>query len=414
MSNHSNKNTAKKSSRAIGAAVVAVPLLMGLGMPMAHAETVTAGDNTVTNALENTGNHLLKAFVEGDLKPETSLAELKTVVPDAFVVPSNIKMAIVYIPESPSQFALCGWGHNGEIGQSKASAYVYKSTSGNFSPMGINCEASGAGATDLDLTNGDLIESGDRPEGIPFPAGVVSLPEVSTPVPEDVTPPAPEKAAEPVELPIAGMVIAAAILVGIGILIALIALVYKMSRKFKHDAQNSSVNQGHWKELVNRCDAIMKEWASYELDPVRMIDYPLLSNMNEPRTVQFHASLRKAKHLRPSDVKKVTAIDALTSPFATAVSELENAFHTAETEAKRVQWSNYTPEERKRLQTAKSLLNLAMNGSATDAERQSAYKRMQKELDGLIVIPKTTILALEKKVHLMLTDGSEEAISLSK
>jgi hypothetical protein len=409
-----NKTTARgKSLKAIGAAALALPLLMGTGVSMAQAAPVNANDNAVTDALENTGNHILKSFTAGELKPGTSLDDLYKVVPDAFVVPSNIDMAIVYIPDSPSQFALCGWGSGGgkDIGTSQNAAYVYKSTSGGYSPMAIDCGPAGANAVPLNLKDGNLIESGTRPENIPFPEGVAvpsvvaETPAAQTPVPAPA--PAPTKAAEPVNFPWVGFAIGAGILVALGVLIFMISLTYKMSRKFKKDAQSASLNISRWNELVERYDSITKEWASYELDPVRILDFPLLSDMNEERTIKFHAALRKAKHLRPSNVKKVSEIAAFGSPFALAVDELENTFHAAETEAKRVRWSKFTPEERKRLQTAKSLLNLAMDSGATEAERQSAYKRMQKELDGLIVIPKATVLALEKKVSLMLTDGNE-------
>lgn len=413
-----NKTPLKKALKAVGVTALALPLLMGTGVSMAQAAPVNANDNAVTDALDNTGNHILKAFTEGTLKPGTSLEELYNVVPDAFVVPSSIDMAIVYIPDSPSQFALCGWGNSGDIGTSKAEAYVYKSTSGTYSPMAIDCTPSGANAVDLNLKDGNLIESGNRPENIPFPEGVAAPAIAETPAaPAPVAPPAPaaeepEKEAEP--FPVVPFAIGAGILVGLGVLLFMFSMTYRMSKKFKKDAQSAKLNQSRWAELVERCDVITKEWASYELDPVRILDFPLLSDMNEERTLKFHAALRKAKHLRPSDTRKVSEINALTSPFATAVEDLENAFHAAETEAKRVRWSKFTDEEKKRLQTAKSLLNLAMNSAATDSERQSAYKRMQKELEGLIVIPKSTVLALEKKVNLMLTDGSEASENEAK
>jgi len=418
-----NKAPLKKALKTAGVAALALPVLMGTGVSMAQAAPVNADDNAVTQTLENTGNHILKAFTAGDLKPGTTLEELYKVVPDAFVAPAAIDMAIVYIPDSPSQFALCGWGNDSrDIGTSKAKSYVYKSTSGSYSPMAIDCTPSGADATDLNLRDGNIIPAGARPENIPFPEGVAApviaeTPAVPAPVaPAPVAPVAetPKKEAEP--FPIVPFAIGTGVLVGLGALLFMFSVTYKMSKKFKKDAQDAKLNQGRWAELVERCDAITKEWASYELDPVRILDFPLLSDMNDERTLKFHAALRKAKHLRPADVKKVSEINALTSPFATAVEDLENAFHAAETEAKRVRWTKFTDEERKRLQTAKSLLNLAMNSAATDSERQSAYKRMQKELEGLIVIPKATVLALEKKVNLMLTDGSEdkETLSLAK
>lgn len=400
---------------------LALTVFGGLGMAV-PAQAASVSEDQVREAVTNTGNQLLKSWwVDKDIKEGDSLDSLYTKAPDAFVVPAGIQMAIVYAPASPGQFALCGWGTNGKIGNGKSAALAYKSPTGAYSPMAINCNPDGANAIDLKLKQGDLIKT-DRPEGIIFPTvegapiAAVEAPIAVAPVPAAPAPaPAP---AEPIVIPWGGIIVGALILVAIGILIFLSTVVYKLSRKVKSDSQKTSMNVAQWKELVARFDTITTEWASYELDPVKILDFPLLSDMRESNTINFHNSLRKAKHLKPADVRKMTELDAVSSPFAKAVEDLENAFHTAETEAKRVRWSNFTPDERKRLQTAKNLLNLAMDGGATDSERQAAYKRMQKELDGLIVVPKATLLALEKKVSLMLTDGSEDentpVISLSK
>ncbi|MFM9745636.1 hypothetical protein ACKI2C_49630, partial [Streptomyces brasiliscabiei] len=56
----------------------------------------------------------------------------------------------------------------------------------------------------------------------------------------------------------------------------------------------------------------------------------------------------------------------------------------------------------KRLQTAQQLLSVAVDGGATPAERQVAYKRVREELDGLIVVSDDAITILEEKVALPL------------
>jgi hypothetical protein len=43
-------------------------------------------------------------------------------------------------------------------------------------------------------------------------------------------------------------------------------------------------------------------------------------------------------------------------------------------------------------------LRLASDGGATPHERQNAYARAQKELDGLIVLPATTRASIERKI----------------
>ena len=67
--------------------------------------------------------------------------------------------------------------------------------------------------------------------------------------------------------------------------------------------------------------------------------------------------------------------------------------------------SGFTDVERKRLDTAKQLLTVAIDQAATPAERQLAYRRVREELDGLISLSDEAIDVLEKKVSLELTTG---------
>ena len=60
------------------------------------------------------------------------------------------------------------------------------------------------------------------------------------------------------------------------------------------------------------------------------------------------------------------------------------AFDVAERDARRLKDSSFTEVERKRLDTAKQLLTVAIDEAATPAERQLAYRRVREELDGLI------------------------------
>jgi hypothetical protein len=64
----------------------------------------------------------------------------------------------------------------------------------------------------------------------------------------------------------------------------------------------------------------------------------------------------------------------------------------------RIKDHNFTELERQRLSTARKLLNIASDNAATPAERQTAYKRARRELDGLIVLPEATLAALEVKI----------------
>jgi hypothetical protein len=74
------------------------------------------------------------------------------------------------------------------------------------------------------------------------------------------------------------------------------------------------------------------------------------------------------------------------------------AFDVAESEAMRRRRSDFSAEGQERLARAQNLLRLASDTGATPQERQNAYARARKELDGLIVLPATTRASIERKI----------------
>ncbi len=64
--------------------------------------------------------------------------------------------------------------------------------------------------------------------------------------------------------------------------------------------------------------------------------------------------------------------------------------------------SQFSDAERKRLATAQQLLAVALDQSATPAERQVAYRRVREEVDGLLALSDEAVERLETKVALQL------------
>ena len=176
------------------------------------------------------------------------------------------------------------------------------------------------------------------------------------------------------------------------------------AKKAKANSRRKKRAVKDWEDAMERHDSIRKSWALYELDPMKMLDYPVLSDMRETVTVQLHAALRKANLLRPVDAKVAVSEEADFSKYLASVDALEIAFHSAENEAKRVQWSKFNADEQKRLMTAKNLLNFVLDANGSEFERQAAYKRLAKEINGLLVLPDMTLQALESNIRQMLTE----------
>jgi hypothetical protein len=74
------------------------------------------------------------------------------------------------------------------------------------------------------------------------------------------------------------------------------------------------------------------------------------------------------------------------------------AFNIAEAEAKRKRRNDFSQDGQQRIARAQSLLRTASDAAATPQERQNAYDRARRELDGLIVLPATTQASIERGI----------------
>lgn len=162
-------------------------------------------------------------------------------------------------------------------------------------------------------------------------------------------------------------------------------------------AAAAGVSTGEIDRLLAEHTETERRWLDYELDVAKLIDFPVMTDMREPVTVDFHRAKQEVDRLRPDDPTELRD-PALLARYRDAVREFTLAFEIAEREARRRRSADFSPEERQSLERAKKLLALAEDSAATQAERQSAYKRATRELQGLIVLPRPTTDALEQRI----------------
>lgn len=142
-------------------------------------------------------------------------------------------------------------------------------------------------------------------------------------------------------------------------------------------------------------------WLEYEVDIAKLLDFPLMTNLRDPLTVAFQKAKRHADLLRPErpqDVQAVAADRSAYLDYRDAVHEYISAFEIAEAEAIRRRRSDFSADEQQRLARAQHLLDLAQDEGATREERQNAYARAGKELDGLIVLPAPARAGIERRI----------------
>lgn len=139
-------------------------------------------------------------------------------------------------------------------------------------------------------------------------------------------------------------------------------------------------------------------WLDYEVDIAKLLDFPMMTDMRNPLTIGFHKAKRQADLLRPEQPDDLISDRTAQLEYRDAVHEYITAFEIAEAEATRRRRSDFSADDQQRLARAQNLLQLAQDTAATLQERQNAYTRASKELDGLIVLPVPARASIERRI----------------
>ena len=139
-------------------------------------------------------------------------------------------------------------------------------------------------------------------------------------------------------------------------------------------------------------------WLDYEVDVARLLDFPLMTDMRNPLTVAFHRAKQRADLLRPERADDLLSDRGAHLEYREAVHEYVSTFDIAESEAIRRRRSDFSDDDQQRLARAQNLLRLAQDEAASPQERQGAYARAGRELDGLIALPARARTAIERRI----------------
>jgi hypothetical protein len=151
-------------------------------------------------------------------------------------------------------------------------------------------------------------------------------------------------------------------------------------------------------KVLQRHDGTDARWLEYELDVAKLLDFPLMTDMREPLTAEFHRARSRADLLRPASAEDLVGDRDAQLDYRDAVHDYVTAFDVAEAEAVRRRRSDFSVEAQERLERAQRLLRVASDGAATVDERRNAYSKAQRELDGLIVLPAVTRAGIERRI----------------
>lgn len=158
---------------------------------------------------------------------------------------------------------------------------------------------------------------------------------------------------------------------------------------------------GRWRAIrrtIEEHDRTDTRWLDYELDLVKLLDYPLMTDVREPVTQQFHRAKLRADLLRPASAETLVDDHDAFAEYREAVEDYASSFRVAETEAMRRRRSYFSEAEQQRVGRAQSLLLVASDDTATSQERARAYSLARRELDGLVVLPERTQAQIERGI----------------
>lgn len=184
-----------------------------------------------------------------------------------------------------------------------------------------------------------------------------------------------------------------------GVIAALLLVLYvsgRVRRARTRDAAETDRLDRIWKESVQRHDRLREQWMDFQHDIEKVLSFPLLSDVAEPKTGAFIEALGAAADLSATRrSKSAEAVERYAQATRTAETKWQAALHHAE----RVRLARFEPGERDRIKKVQRLLRQAKNGGASPEERRTYYERAREMLGDLIRLPEPARLALEQAVR---------------
>ena len=161
---------------------------------------------------------------------------------------------------------------------------------------------------------------------------------------------------------------------------------------------NEVKNRRELKRVIEQHGHTDARWLEYEIDVAKLLDFPLMTDMRSPLTMDFHRARRRADLLRPENAEDLDGDREAQLEYRDAVHDYVTAFDVAEAEAIRLRRSTFSDEDQQRIARAQNLLRLAEDDGATPQERQNAYARARVELEGILALPAATRASIERKL----------------
>lgn len=145
-------------------------------------------------------------------------------------------------------------------------------------------------------------------------------------------------------------------------------------------------------EVCLKLDGLEKEITAYGNDIVKLLKFPIMSDLRDENTLDMMLALKNSKSIDPASNPK---------KFRKAVNSLERKFMKAESNARIICATAFSDEQRKKAEKARDLFAVACNEVSSEQEKKNAFKQGFRQLEGVVDVTDSAIENMRVKVGIL-------------
>lgn len=138
-----------------------------------------------------------------------------------------------------------------------------------------------------------------------------------------------------------------------------------------------------------RLEGLKKEISAYGNDIVKLLKFPIMSDLRDENTLDMMLALKNSSRIDPARSPK---------KFRKSVDLLERKFMKAESNALLISATAFSDDQRKKADKARDLFAIACNDVSSEQEKRSAFKQGFRQLEGVVVITDSAVENMRIKV----------------
>lgn len=138
-----------------------------------------------------------------------------------------------------------------------------------------------------------------------------------------------------------------------------------------------------------KLEGLEKEINAYGNDIVKLLKFPIMTDLRDENTLDMVLALKNAKIVNP---------ERNPQGFRESVESLERKFLKAESNARIIRATAFSEEQRKKAEKARDLFAVACNDVSSEQEKKNAFKQGFRQLEGVVDFTDSAVENMRIKV----------------